>query len=199
MKKRQVFAGILTATVLMTPFGEVINQNNIIQAGKNRTPIKSVVTYSDRELFKAFEESYKKGELNITEAQYNEIRMKSYSRGYWGANKTVYFWDGAKDEYMSGFVVDVILTVGTIGIGKVIAKVPRLARIADSFKGGRYMFGSSLVGRMLSSNLDLSNGIIAYYRPAGRQFVKTPPAGSNYSGNSGYWTTSYTLSHIRGQ
>lgn len=61
MKKRQVFAGILTATLLITPFGEIINQNNIVEAAKNRTPIKSVVTYSNQELFKAFDEAYKKG------------------------------------------------------------------------------------------------------------------------------------------
>ena len=199
MKKRQVFAGILTATLLITPFGEIINQNNIVEAAKNRTPIKSVVTYSNQELFKAFDEAYKKGELNITEAQYNEIRMKSYSRGYGGVNKTVYFWDGAKDEYMSGLVVDIFLTVGTVGIGTVIKYVPRLARIADSFSGGRYQFANVLLGKIISSNIDLSNGIIAYYRPAGQRFVQTPPAVSNYSGYGGYWTTAYTLSHIRGQ
>lgn len=199
-KKFKLASIFLASSLIISPIVFTLENNNA-QANYNTTnkKIKSIETISDYEIFQVFEEAYNKGELNITKEQYQELKTKSFTRGYWGANKTVTFWDGARDEYISGFVIDIFLTVGSAGVGTLISRVPRLANIANSVTGGWKGFGYTLMGRILSSNLNLSNGIVAYYRPNGKHFVKYAPSGSNYSGNSGYWATTYQLSHIRSQ
>lgn len=203
-KKFKFASAVLSASLLITPIsGLVNNYDNTAKANynyNNKSKIKKIETYSDMEIFDAFEKAYKNGELpHVTKEQYEKLKAKSYSRGYWGENKTIYFWDGAKDEYISGFAIDVLLTAGSGGVATVASKAPKLLALLNSMKKGYKYAATALISRIVSSNINTSDGIIAYYRPNGKYFVQTLPAGSNYSGKGGYWKTDYKLSHIRKQ
>lgn len=202
-KKFKFTSAILSAGLLITPIsGLVSNYNNVAKAEYkeiNKSGIKSIVTFSDYEVYLAIKEAKENNEIYIDENKFKLLESKIKERGYWGENKIVEFWDGATDTYISGFYCETAITAGSFGIGTVISKIPKLASMANKFANGILGFSSSVIGNITQNYLNYDNGIIIYSVPS-QSFIPIPPAsGGNYNGQNGYWSTSLKIHHIRTQ
>ena len=181
-KKIKVFSCLL---IILNPIFisivKDVSKVNVVKAEENNRKIKQVIKFSDNSVVKALKEAYNAGEINISEKEIESLQSEIDSRGYWGENKIVQFWDGAIDVYISGFVLTIL---STYGAAKIIKYIPALLGYSD--------VASALSGGLLGGMTAMSNGIVIYFT---RHWVPTVYQGLHTGG----YHYAYKYSHWRSQ